>query len=213
MKILNVVQGSNEWWDARKGRPTASEFKRFTTPSGKLSKAKTGDGLSQGATTYASELLAENFGWIKSEFSGSPDIERGLQLENMARNFLAFEVGEKVKEVGICISDCGRYAASPDGMIIGGIPIELKCPDMHTQIRYLMNGGGIPSDYLAQVHGQMVVTGAPFAWFCSYVADARIPNILIRVERDTYTESLKGAVEEFCDRLEAIRQDLGKEAA
>ncbi len=215
MKIVKCVQGSDAWWQARRGRPTSSEFGRFTAAvSGDLSRSKDKKGLSQGALTYASEKLAESVGWAKDEFKGSPDIERGHQLEDMARNFLAFELGEDVEEVGICLSECERYAASPDGLIGGAIPIELKCPDFHTQIRRHLDGGGLPSDYKAQVHGQMIVTGAPYAWFCSYVVNAQIPNLLIKVERDSYTENLKKSVMEFCDRLEVLKTEVfGKEAA
>lgn len=208
MKILTMPQGQQEWWDARKGIPTASAFDKFTTPTGALSSAKSGDGLSQGATTYASTLIAESLGWVKDDFKGSPDIERGHQLESMARNYLAFEIGEEIPEVGFCLSDCGRYGGSPDGLIDGRIPIELKCPDLHTQVRYHLDGGGLPAAYKAQVHGQMIVTGAPYAWFCAYVADARVPNILLKVERDEYTEKLKRSVEQFCDRLDELKRQI-----
>ena len=275
MKIIDCIQGSDEWWQARKGRPTASEFDRIgfgerhfdsaelakyevhLESLGSPAKLKTnrvlgafveiskanlktfGDlpktfqelqvmsnavrysttrtellnrnakrELSEGAQTYAAELAAETLGWAKTEFKGSPDIERGNQLESMARSYLAFELGQDISEVGICLSDCERYAASPDGLTVETIPVELKCPDQHTQIKYLMNGGGLPPQYKAQVHGQMIVTGAPYAWFCAYVGDSRIPNILEKVERDDYTEELKADVEEFCDRLEAIKDEF-----
>jgi hypothetical protein len=207
MEIIKCNQGSDAWWKARRGRPTASEFSRFINTSGGLStaRAKGDNGLSVGAKTYAAEKIAEGLGWTKAEFAGSPDIERGHQLESMARSFLAFELGKDVEEVGICISDCGRYAASPDGMIGGTVPIEVKCPDLHTQVRRMLDGGGLPAEYKAQVHGQMIVTGAPYSWFCSYVVDTRVPNILIKVERDEYTTKLEESIKDFCDRLEILK--------
>lgn len=210
VKILDCIQGSDEWWQARRGIPTASNFDRFTqTVSGKLSTAKGNkNALSQGALTYCDELIAESVGWAKDEFKGSPDIERGHELEAQARKFLAFEIGADIEEVGICLSDCGRYAASPDGLLERAIPVELKCPDYHTQVGYLRQGGGLPPKYKAQVHGQLVVTGAPYAYFCAYTVNPKLRNILVKVERDEYTENLAETVREFCDRLEAIKQTV-----
>ena len=50
MIVLDCVQGSQAWIDARLGIPTASQFSRIVTPTGRASTAAEG---------YTAELLAE----------------------------------------------------------------------------------------------------------------------------------------------------------
>ena len=205
MKILDHVQGSSEWWAARAGVPTASEFGRIITPvEGKRAKWD----------SYLAEKVAEAVGWRKVEFRGSPDIERGKMLEAEARRWLAFELGEDIEECGFCVSDCGRYGASPDGLIYepcenlpACIPVELKCPDLHTLIKWRM-AGGLPSEHKCQVHGEMWVTGADHCWFAAYADHEAIANLLVKVERDDFTEKLGAEVEAFCDRLAELKTEL-----
>ena len=75
-----VLRASVEWHEARLGIPTASEFSRIVTPTGKLSAAR---------ATYMGELLAE---WALGEpvggFTGTEDTERGQVLEPEARTLL-----------------------------------------------------------------------------------------------------------------------------
>jgi hypothetical protein len=52
VKILNVIQGSAEWFDARCGKPTASRFSAIVTPTGKPTASKE-------RRAYMLELLAE----------------------------------------------------------------------------------------------------------------------------------------------------------
>ena len=51
---LPCQQGSVEWFEARLGIPTASEFSRIVTPTGKLSAAR---------VTYMGELLGRVGAW------------------------------------------------------------------------------------------------------------------------------------------------------
>lgn len=201
MKRLDMPQGSPEWWKARAGRPTGSEFGRILTPkTGKPAAAQDG---------YINELIAESMGWRKREFSGSPDIERGHLLEDEARQFLALEIGEDIEEIGFALSECGRYGCSPDGITKSGVPVELKCPDTHTVVGYI-RGTELPSEYKCQVHGHMILTGSGHAWFCAYPdyfnIDEEYRNrfhpFVIKVERDDFTEKLESELEAFCDRLD-----------
>ena len=258
MKEIECVQGSEQWWEARKGIVTASEASRVVqAEEGKVSvpldmvqdvianREFAGVSLSPGQvdqlqadalkagktrkygyftgvvpssndarTRYAAELIAERrAGWMKSDFGGSPDIERGLQLESEARKWVEFELGETIRKCGIFLGDCDRYGASPDGMTESGHPVEIKCPDFHTQYRYILNGKTLPNDYKQQVHLQLAVTGAPFGWFVSYVADSRVPSFIIKVESSDYTRQLREHVEVFCGHLEDKYQRIHGEVA
>lgn len=214
MQLVDVIQGSPEWHAARAGVPTASEFKRFVNERGELRRPRaksSNQPLSDGGMTYIAELIAESIGWQKSEFLGSPDIERGHQLEDRARKFLAFEIDDDIEEVGFCLSDDERYGASPDGMTSEGVPVELKCPDYHTQVKYLMAQNGtpaVPFEYVAQVHGHMLVTGADACYFCAFTMHPKLAPILLKVERNEITERLAESVAEFCDVLDEVRKGV-----
>ena len=59
--------------------------------------------------------------------------------------------------------------------------LELKCPQEDTHLLYLARGV-LPTDYKAQVQGQLWVTGRAWADFMSYCPE--LPPFLIRVEPD-----------------------------
>ena len=197
MKSFDCIQGSPAWHKLRRGIPTASEFSRIITPA----KAE----YAKGADSYAAELIAESVGWYRS-FQGSPDTERGHYLEKEAKRWFRLRYGKQAEDVGFCLSDCGRYGCSPDGMI-GAVPLEVKCPDTHTFIKWRI-AGGLPDDHKAQVHGEMFVTGADRAIFLAYTDNPYLENIMLEVERDAFTEKLGECVLRFCDRLDELRKEL-----
>lgn len=203
MKIINCVQGSPEWWRIRMGRPTSSQFSRLVTPA-KWQPAA-------GSSSYLYELLGEILGERKAEFAGSPDIERGNRMEAEARRWLAMEIGEDIAEVGFCMSDCGRFGGSPDGLTPTKIPIEIKAPALRTYFAWkdeYLKSGAIPSEHIAQVHGHMIVTGADHCWFCFYPEHPSVNAIAARIERDEKTEKLEEIVRDFCGLLATKRVEL-----
>jgi len=196
-KEIDTIQGSPEWWKARRGIPTGSQFSRIIT-------AKKGD-YAAGAKHYQAELIAEALGW-QSGFNGTPDTARGNMLEKEALRWLAFEHGIKTRECGFFLSDCERYGASPDGIVIGGIePVEVKCPALNTFLKWRVDGE-LPDDHKAQCHGEMVITGADKCYFVAYADHEQLENWLIVVERDEFTEKLEMHLERFCDELEAMQR-------
>jgi len=203
MRVFTMPQKSPEWWKIKCGRPSGSQAKRIVT-------AAKGD-LSSGSEDYAAELVAECLGWRRT-FRGSDDTDRGNRLEYEAVQWLELRYGWKSRPIGFCMSDCGRYGMSPDGLLGDGRPLEVKSPDVHTMIKWKM-GKKLPDDHRAQVHFEMAVTGAPGAVFLAYTDHPAIENLMIEVQRDPFTEKLAAAVTQFCDRLDALREEmLGEEA-
>lgn len=196
-KEIDTIQGSPEWWKARRGIPTGSQFSRIIT-------AKKGD-YATGSKHYQAELIAEALGW-QSGFQGTPDTQRGNLMESEALRWLAFEHGIKTRECGFFISDCERYGASPDGIVVGGIePVEVKCPALNTFLKWRADGE-LPDDHKAQCHGEMILTGADKCYFIAYADHEQLDNWLIVVERDEYTDKLEKHLERFCDELEAMQR-------
>ena len=196
MKIVSEEQYSPQWWAARRGLPTASCFNRIIT-------AARGD-YSKQASEYAFELVAQmydpNYGEVEDYQSAA--MKNGTILEPEARAFYEFDRNAKVDEVGLCVTDDGRYGASPDGMVGDDGCIEIKSVMGKTQLKYL-DKGVLPNDYKAQCHGHLLVTGREWCDFFSY--SPGLPPFLIRVTPDDYTKRLEHALGEFCDELDKLK--------
>jgi len=200
---LPVEQGSYEWHEARRGIPTASEFKRIITSQGKAAA---------GRMTYVYELVAQRIMGFTDEqlenmeAAASPWMERGKQMESEAADFYALIRDVEPKTVGFCYLDKRRnIGASPDRFIGAGL-LEIKCPAPHNHIKYL-EGGEVPAEYVPQVQGQMWVTGRPWCDFMSY--HPSLPPLIVRVEPDpAFTEAMSKLVEQTAEDVERITQKL-----
>ena len=121
----------------------------------------------------------------------------GIENEPIARAWYEFEHDCDVTEVGFCLSDCGRFGCSPDGLVGDEGGIELKCPSLETHVKYLREGV-LPAEYRCQVHGEILVTGREWFDFVSY-ADG-LPPFKIRIVPDEFTKLLGDEVNRFCDK-------------
>jgi len=189
MKIIDCEQYSVEWWQAKKGVPSASNFDRILT-------AKTGKASAQ-AEDYIAELIADLHTDLlpeRAELAGTRAMRNGLELEPEARRWYALVRDVDVQRVGFCVTDDGRFGCSPDGLVGDEGGLELKCPLGKTQVKYL-RAGTLPDEYRPQVHGALIVSGRPWWDFLSYCPG--LPPLLIRVRPDDYTERLRQALESF----------------
>ena len=208
MRIIDCEQGSREWVEARLGIPTASEFSRIVTATGKLSAQR---------DKYRAKLLAE---WVTGEpYDEVPDnsyMERGKALEPQARAFYAFHADADVREVGfvgrrVSMADIQdpeaiHVGCSPDGLVGDEGGLELKVPLEHTHINYLALDG-MPTAYIPQVQGCLWVTGRAWWDFLSYAPG--LPPVLIRVEPDAkYQAALDDHMPTFHAELMAGRERL-----
>jgi hypothetical protein len=192
----DLIQGSDEWMQIRKGHPTASNFDRIIT-------AKTGE-LSKSSRDYIRELIGECFCPEFQYFTGNKFTERGKELEPEARDAFAAETGLAVHQVGFCLSDDGVSGCSPDGLIMeNGIyvaGVEIKCPSPKVHVGYVLDGV-LPDDYKQQVHGSMAVTGLNEWHFWSYFPGMRHFHLVVK--RDEYTEKLSQSLRLFVDQYKA----------
>lgn len=194
MKVHAVEQGSEEWLRLRAGIPTASEFRHLVTPTW---KRRTG----QGVESYLARKLAER--WRKAPLAGwsGGAMEQGSLREDEAVAYFEIMTEQKVQRVGFVTTDDGAWGCSPDGLLDDRTGVEIKCPEPHTHIRYLLEGK-IPDDYQAQVQGAMLVTGASTWRFVSFCRS--FPVLLVSVKRDEAAmTALSEALTAFCQRLDA----------
>lgn len=194
----DVEQGSPEWLAARLGIPTASEFSKILTPTGKVSTQAKG---------YANKLLAEILtGAPVQTFEKTPWMERGNELEQEAADYYSLINGVELEKVGFCTNDARTYGCSPDRLIgeDGGLEIKVVAP--HTMIEYLLTGK-LDMDYYPQIQGCMLVTGRKWWDWIAYCPN--MPELVIKVERnDEYISALDTSLKDFNTKLQIDRQIL-----
>lgn len=195
-----MAQYSPEWWEVRRGIPTASQFDKILTPTGKASAQ---------ADDYAAELIGDicclnpNF---LTERPMTRAMANGRDMEPEARRWFEMEKECRVQQVGFCVSDDGRFGCSPDGLVGEDSVLELKCPMAKTQVKYLLDGG-LPAEYRPQCHGHLLVTGRPVVWFCSYAPG--LPGLIVKVVPDEYTVKLAAALAVFSEKFQAAKAKIG----
>lgn len=202
----NLLQGSEEWEQVRKGRATASEFSEFLTSKGAFSKSKK-------TTAYMHKLIAECVQRVDpNAFTGNKHTEWGQMYEFTARIEAQNIIGKEIHEVGFAVRDDKIIGCSPDGLIkdpktgewVEGV--ELKCPSvLKNHIGYLM-AGVLPACYALQVHGSMAVTGLNVWHFLSYHPQT-LPFYL-RVERNELTEAIGESLDEFLIEFAEVKKDV-----
>ena len=188
MQVFDFAQYSTEWWETRRGVPTASEFHRIVTAKQWKYAA--------GASSYMHQLIADQHDFLygKHEQYVSAAMASGSYVEPEARKFYEFSTGETVQEVGFVLDDSNHFGCSPDGLVGNEGGLELKHPAMKTQVKWLLDGT-VPDEHLAQCHGFLLVTGRRWVDFMSYCPP--LPELLVRVERDKKTEKLGECLEKF----------------
>lgn len=195
MIIHTCEQGSGDWYDLRTGIPTASEFKRIITPTGKPAKNDT-------MRAYAYKLIAEKLlGRSLDSLEGLQWIDHGRENEADAVKNYEFLNNIKTELVGFVTSDDGMIGASPDRLVGTDGLLEIKCPAPQTQIAYLAEGFG--DDYMPQVQGQIMVCERQ--WCDRYAYHPELPPVLVHTSRDEGYISLLSAA---LDAFNAIRLEL-----
>lgn len=171
MEILDLEQGSEEWLAVRAGLPTASNFAKMITSTGALSKSI--DGY---ATTLAAEMYA---GKPLNEFEATPWMERGNELEQRAADNYSVMFDCDLQTVGF-VKD-GDWGCSPDRFVGDDGLVEIKCLKAENHIDAIMyhkKHGKIPTKYVQQVQGQMLICQRKWCDLVFYHPD--LPLLTIR---------------------------------
>lgn len=166
-----MIQGSDEWLQARLGVVTASNFSKVFTTTGKLSTSREG---------LINQLIAENLTNQPTDFFKSDAMARGNELEPQARAMFEVMMGVDVEEVGLIKLRDHEIGCSPDGLF-DDTGIEIKCPLPATHCAYLRSNK-LPSTYVQQVQGTMFVLGLERYFFMSFHPEMK--PLIIEVKRD-----------------------------
>ena len=169
MNVLPFEQGSPEWLQARIGRVTASRM------SAVCAKGKNGAPSTTRAACMG-ELIAEYLTGQVAENYTNADMQRGTELEPLARAAYEVKTRQMVAQVGLVLHpENDRFAVSPDGIVGADGLLEIKCPRTHVHIAYLL-AGKPPAEYLAQMAWQAACCEREWVDFASF--DPRMPEDL-----------------------------------
>ena len=195
---LDCEQGSEEWLAARLGIPTATGFENIVTATGKKSASY---------IKYMAELIEESILGSGDTFK-SGFMERGNQLEPQARAAYEFLTGNDVIQVGgVYLNENRDVMVSPDGLIPSlKKGLEIKCPQMKTHIKYLLQGG-VPQEYFIQVQSALWVTSYETWDFVSYCPEYyKKPFYLFTAQRDqNLMKAFDKLIPEFIKTLKAYK--------
>lgn len=201
MQVLDLVQGTPEWLQARLGIPTASCFSKIITSQGKKSASMDG---------YMNTLIAEQLMGEPHESFQSEWMARGNELEPQARAWYEFQVDVEVEQVGFVKLDNGAAGASPDGLTPNG-GLELKCPKAETHVGYL-RANKIPAAYIPQVQGCMWICERESWDFASF--HPSMPALLLTVQRDDkFITTLSELVDELQEKKAQALELISRMAA
>ena len=176
-----MIQGSEAWIDARRGKVTASRVADVT--------AKTKTGWGAGRANYMAELICERLTDCTAPSFINDAMRWGTETEPQARDAYAALKGVDVMEIAfIDHPEIVMSGASPDGLVGDNGLIEIKCPNTATHLDTLLSET-VPGKYLTQIHWQLACTGRAWCDFVSF--DPRLPPEMQlftqRIERDLST--------------------------
>lgn len=173
----DVVQGTDEWHELRRGKFTGSNAQAI---------ASAGKGLD----TYTTQIACSIFTGKGKKGFKSDAMQKGNDLEYITRSAYEFATGNTVYEVGF--GKLGEWVgSSPDGLIGDDGGVELKTREQDDTSfsekhgKLLLGEEDFESGYIWQCHFNMYVFGRKWWDLVSYDPSFKDKAIHIhRVERD-----------------------------
>jgi len=192
MLIDYTEQGTTEWFDIRRGKPSASRFSEIITSKGDPSKSR---------QAYLYDLAGQIVSGRIEETFKSARMLAGNENEHKSRSDFEFSQNVTVTQVGCCFpDDSRRFLCSPDGLILDQEKgFETKDACFKVQIERLKKNV-LPSEHFHQVQGSMLVTGYKSWFFQSYCEG--LPALTLEIKRDEkFISQLQLALDDFCTEL------------
>ena len=187
-RIIECEQGSPEWFEARRGIPTASRY---------------GDVLAEGKgimrARYMRQLAGEILTEEPMETYKNAKMERGKEHEPDLRNRYAYDHDINVEQVGFLRSTMLATGCSPDGLIGVDGMLEIKSSEPDLLIE-LLDSGRAPTQHMAQIQGNLWITGRD--WCDLVIGWPKLPLFVVRVKRDeAYMANLRRELDRFNQEL------------
>lgn len=189
--IFNCEQGTPEWFAARAGIPTASEFDTV------MAKGRSG-GDSKTRRSYMLKLIGERLTGEPMYSHSNEHMERGKVMEAEARDLYQMIAEVECQQVGFLRR--GDAGCSPDSLIGDNGMLEIKTKLPHLQLDCILYDE-LPAEHRAQCQGQLWIAEREWVDFVSYWPG--LPLFAKRVFRDEpYIARLAEAVQVFNDEMQ-----------
>ena len=190
-RIIECEQGSPEWFEARRGIPTASRY---------------GDVLAEGKgivrTKYMRQLAGEIITGESMETYKNDKMERGKEQEDEIRVRYAYDRDVNVERIGFVRSNMASTGCSPDGLVNVDGMVEIKSSEPHLLIE-ILDTGKIPTQHMPQVQGSLWITGRD--WCDLVIGWPKLPLSITRVPRDeSYMANLQRELNRFNMELQEL---------
>lgn len=172
----SLVQGTEEWLQARRGLLTASNLGKHITPS----TLKVAD--NETSRTLTMQLAAERITGHVEHVYPTADMQRGTDDEPFARAVYS-EHFAPVEEIGFVTLEQDGYTIgySPDGFVGDDGLVEIKSRKPEKHIAHVLDGKP-PVYNMAQMQAGMFITGRKW---CDYISfSAGLPLWVRRVFPD-----------------------------
>lgn len=206
-------QRSEDWFSARLGKVTASKVKDV------MAKGR-GGAPSATRQNYMMQLLCERLTGRREESFTSAAMQRGTELEPVARSAYEIDKGVMTTETGLILHPkIEGFGASPDGLVGDRGMLEIKCPNTATHVFTIQSGKHDPQ-YEWQMLAQLSCTDRDWVDFVTF--DDRLPDELqyacFRFERDEarirqMETEIKLFLEELAELEHEMRERMRSKAA
>jgi putative phage-type endonuclease len=204
--IKGIEQGSPEWMVLRIGKIGGSRVADLLTE---------GRGGAESLTRkkYKNELIRERLTGKKLDTYKTPAMQRGIDLEPMARAWYEVKYNTFVDQVAIVLHPTIEGAqCSPDGLVEAtNSLIEIKIPNPENHLDNILTGGKQLEQYYDQVQWQLACM--PEKEFCDLISfDPDLTGLEGFVKRiyrdDEYINNMQNAVIAFLSEIETIVNNL-----
>lgn len=134
---------------------------------------------------------------------GTLAMQRGSELESLARELYELVTGYTMTEVGFCEHDNGLCGASPDGVRLDASgenilsAVEIKCHLPETHVKFLLDPDSFENEHKHQLHWQLAIMGCEFVDLFGFCPS--VPYIKRRVFKNEYTARMVNAIDELSE--------------
>lgn len=203
LERFDCEQNSPEWYECRRGIPTASEFHTV------MAQGKKKGEPSITRQKYLYRLVGERItGEVLDRYTNA-DMERGHVMEPDARNLYALMTDIEPEPCGF-LRRCGA-GYSPDGLVGNDGTLEIKTKLPAILIDVLLTNE-IPPEHWKQIQGGLYIAERDYCDFVCYWP--RIKPFMKRVGRDENTiRRIADEVARFNDELSTLEARIRAMAA
>jgi hypothetical protein len=163
-----VEQGSDEWYDQRRGMVTASVVKELVTPTLKIA-------ANVSSRSLIADLVAQRITGFTEPECISNDMLRGMENEPRAIEAYAKHFDREITALGFMVREFDaedgfpaiQIGYSPDGLVGTEGSLEVKSRMQKHHLRTILTDE-VPGEFMAQIQGGLLVSGRDWCDFVSF---------------------------------------------